>query len=102
MSQTLILVSLFVVGIACLPFLVRWAQARAGMTGLGAGQAKVLSVVAVGPQQRVVTLQVGAGSKEAVLVLGVTAASVQCLHKWVPDADTMASGAASAVQSHGR
>lgn len=82
MSETFVLVGVFVVAIACLPWLVRWLQTRSGSVALVGGQTKVLSVVAVGPQQRVVTLQVASGPKEAVLVLGVTASSVQCLHKW--------------------
>ena len=82
MSQTFLLVAVFVVGIACLPWGVRWMQRRAGALGPDAGRTKVLSVLAVGPQQRVVTIQVAAGAREAVLVLGVTSSTVSCLHKW--------------------
>lgn len=82
MSQTLVGITLFVLGIACLPWAVRWVQGRAGVSGSEVGKAKVLSVLAVGPQQRVVTVQVAAGATEAVLVLGVTASTVNCLHKW--------------------
>lgn len=86
MSETFVLVGVFVVTVACLPFLVRWIQARTGAV-VGGGQAKVLSVLAVGPQQRVVTIQVASGSNATVLVLGVTTSSVHCLHKWEPGAD---------------
>ena len=41
---------------------------------------RVLSQVAVGPQQRVVTVEVNADGQRAVLVLGVTAQQIQCLH----------------------
>lgn len=105
MSQTFVLVGLFVAGVACLPFLVRWAQARTGSGGQGGGQAKVLSVVAVGPHQRVVTLQVASGPKEAVLVLGVTASSVNCLHKWESGASVLRpvdGGVNGAVQNDGK
>ena len=52
------------------------ARARGGL-----GKAtEVLSQVAVGPHQRVVTVQVQHEGAQAVLVLGVTAQQVQCLH----------------------
>jgi flagellar protein FliO/FliZ len=82
MSQSWFLVGLLVAGIACLPYLLRWVQARKGHEGLLESQAKVVSVLAIGPQQRVVTVKVSSGDKAATLVLGVTAASVSCLHKW--------------------
>lgn len=87
MSQSLLLVGLFVAVVACLPFLLRQLQGRLVAAGGGAiGGAKVLSAVAVGPQQRVVTVQVGAGDREVVLVLGVTTSAVSCLHKWTSEA----------------
>jgi flagellar protein FliO/FliZ len=49
----------------------------------------VLSAVAVGPQQRVVTVEVGPEHARTWLVLGVTAQQVSCLHVLpvgVPDA----------------
>ena len=100
MSETVVLVGAFVLAIACLPWLVRWLQARAGSVAMVGGQTKVLSVVAVGPQQRVVTLQVASGSREAVLVLGVTAASVQCLHKWESGAGVPAAVVTGASQTY--
>lgn len=101
MSQTFAWVILFVLGIACLPWAVRWIQGRAGGRGPEAGKAKVLSVLAVGPQQRVVTVQVAAGAKEAVLVLGVTASTVSCLHKWEAGMDASGSGEKGVVQHDG-
>lgn len=100
MSETLVLVGIFVVVVACLPWLVRWLQARTGSVSGTGGQTKVLSVVAVGPQQRVVTLQVASGAREAVLVLGVTASSVQCLHKWEHGV-AGSSAAPEAIQRYG-
>ena len=41
---------------------------------------RVLSQVAVGPQQRVVTVEVGPPQQRTVLVLGVTAQNINCLH----------------------
>ena len=42
--------------------------------------AQVLTSIAVGPGQRVVTVEVGQGSQKTCLVLGVTAQSIHCLH----------------------
>ena len=90
MTQTLLVVVLFVAAMAALPWLVRRAQQRhaAGTAGAGAAS-RVLSAVAVGPQQRVVTVEVGPEHARTWLVLGVTAQQVSCLHVLpvgVPDA----------------
>ena len=60
MTQTLLVVVLFVAAMATLPWLVRRVQQRqaAGTAGAAAAS-RVLSAVAVGPQQRVVTVEVG-------------------------------------------
>lgn len=80
MTQTLAVVVLFVVAISFLPWLVRRLQLRqAGLGGSSAGS-RVLTQVAVGPQQRVVTVEVQHEGQRAVLVLGVTAQHIQCLH----------------------
>ena len=42
--------------------------------------AQVLGSLAIGPQQRVVTVQVGEGDEAVRLVLGVSAQQIQCLH----------------------
>ena len=48
---------------------------------MAAGAAsRVVSAVAVGPQQRVVTVEVGPEHARTWLVLGVTAQQVSCLH----------------------
>ena len=58
---------------------------------------RVLSQVAVGPHQRVVTVEVGPEHCRTLLVLGVTAQQVNCLHVMPPQpAGPMAPGAASA------
>lgn len=81
MVQTLLLVMLFVGGVALLPWAVRRWQ---GQNALGQGargmNSKVVSAVAVGPQQRVVTVEVGPEDGRTWLVLGVTAQQIQCLH----------------------
>ena len=87
MWPTLILVVLFVAAMLALPWLVRRPQHKnllpRGM-GMARGAApltsQVLSSLSIGPQQRVVTVQVGEGHEAVRLVLGVTAQQIQCLH----------------------
>lgn len=81
MTQTLVLVILFVVAISSLPWLVRRMQLRRGrFVPSSVAVPRVLSAVAVGPQQRVVTVEVGDEGERTTLVLGVTAQSIRCLH----------------------
>ena len=81
MTQTLLVVVLFVGAMACLPWLVRRLQQRHGAGAAMAGTAsRVLSTVAVGPQQRVVTVEVGPEHARTWLVLGVTGQTITCLH----------------------
>lgn len=82
MGQSWVLVGLLVGGIACLPALVRWLQAQRNSNQSPVAQGKVISALAVGPQQRVVTVRVGAAESEVTMILGVTPGSIQCLHKW--------------------
>lgn len=81
MSRTLLVVVLFVAAMAALPWLIRRIQQRQGGGALQAGSSsRVLSAVAVGPHQRVVTVEVGPEHARTVLVLGVTAQQINCLH----------------------
>lgn len=81
MTQTLLTVVAFVLLLAMLPMGIKWLQTRSVVHGPAAGGAnRVLSAVAVGPQQRVVTVEVGPADARVCLVLGVTAQSVSCLH----------------------
>ena len=81
MTQTLVVVVLFVGAMALLPWLVRRLQQRHTANGVAAGTAsRVLSAVAIGQQQRVVTVEVGPEHARTWLVLGVTAQQISCLH----------------------
>ncbi|KAF1047642.1 FliO/MopB family protein [Xylophilus sp.] len=81
MTQTLLIVIAFVAALAALPWFVRRLQQQRLLGGAaGAGAARVVSALAVGPQQRVVTVEVGPAHARAWLVLGVTPQTVQCLH----------------------
>ena len=87
MWPTLLLVVLFVAAMAALPWLVRRLQQKNLLpraVGMARGQVtvpgQVLGSLTIGPQQRVVTVQVGEGDEAVRLVLGVTAQQIQCLH----------------------
>lgn len=78
---TLLTVVALVTAMAALPWLLRRFQQRtAALRGAAGLQSRVLGAVGVGPQQRVVTVEVGEGAQTVRLVLGVTAQSIQCLH----------------------
>ena len=105
MTQTLMAVVLFVGAVAMLPWLVRYLQQRRVVAQAGLGVAtRVLSAVAVGPHQRVVTVEVGSDGAKVCLVLGVTAQQVSCLHVMqpalpVPPGEGFAQVMAQAAQS---
>ena len=85
MGQSLFLIVVFVGVLALFPLAIRWLQKRGTLpASLGGGMtsatSRVVSSVAVGPQQRVVTVEVGPEQARVWLVLGVTAQSIQCLH----------------------
>lgn len=81
MTQTLVSVGLFVVLLALVPVALKWVQRRSvgGSTGI-ASASRVVSAVAVGPHQRVVTVEVGPEGSRTWLTLGVTAQAITCLH----------------------
>jgi len=82
MTQSLFTVVVFVALLIALPFVLRrLQQRRANLLGGAAGNSsRLLSAVAVGPQQRVVTVEVGPAEARTWLVLGVTGQSITCLH----------------------
>jgi flagellar protein FliO/FliZ len=82
MTQSLLTIVVFVALILTLPFIVRRVQQRrGGLHGTPLGPtSKVVSAMAVGPQQRVLTVEVGPEDAWTWLVLGVTGQSITCLH----------------------
>lgn len=81
MTSSLISVGIFLGLLACLPLAIKWLKQRAGVDAPGgAEQARVVSAVAVGPHQRVVTVEVGQEGARVRLTLGVTAQAITCLH----------------------
>lgn len=85
MWQAWVSVVLFVVLLALLPVALKWVQRRAGGGALGSAVAtRIVSAVAVGPHQRVVTVEVGPEGDRVWLTLGVTAQNITCLHTAAP------------------
>ena len=80
MNQTFLLVGLFVALLAALPLGIKWIQRRATGGASTAGNLSVVSVVAVGPLQRVVTVEAGPEGARVWLTLGVTAQAITSLH----------------------
>ena len=81
MTQSLISVILFLAVLACLPWVVKWLQKRNAVHGaVPDGQSKLISAVAVGPHQKVVTLEVGPEGARHWLTLGVTQQNITLLH----------------------
>jgi len=61
---------------------LKWARGRLpGLPTHGGPPLRVLSSLALGPQHRVVTVQVGEGENATCLVLGVAPGAVQALHQ---------------------
>jgi len=81
MTQTYFTVAIFVLLLAMAPLGIKWLQARSAGAGAASGVgSKVISAVAVGPHQRVVTVEVGPPDARTWLVLGVTAQNISCLY----------------------
>jgi flagellar protein FliO/FliZ len=98
MTQTLISVGLFVVLLALVPVGLKWVQRRSagGASGL-ASASRIISAIAVGPHQRVVTVEVGPEGSRTWLTLGVTAQAITCLHNAAVDSKT-STGSPQAVE----
>ena len=84
MTPVLVLLAILV-GIA---FALKWAKRRMpGAAGHNGPPMQLLSSLSLGPQLRVVTLQVGQGEDRVCLVLGVSASNVNTLHQMPMPAD---------------
>jgi flagellar protein FliO/FliZ len=84
MTQTIVSVVLFLVILALLPLAIRWYQQRAPGGAAATAASRIVSTLAVGPQQRVITVEVGPEGARTWLVLGVTPQSISCLHRLPP------------------
>lgn len=98
MTQQLLWVGVFLALLAALPWLLRWVRTRAATAaGAGDSQSRFVSAVAVGPQQRVVTVEVGPAHDRIWLTVGVTGQSMVLLHRSVPSADGQTPSAPSTL-----
>lgn len=90
MTQTLVLVAVFVFLLALAPMAVKWIKQRSpgGIQGMAAAS-RIVSVLAVGPHQRIVTVEVGPEGARVWLTLGVTAQTINCLYTANVDATTV-------------
>lgn len=81
MSESFAIVGLFLGLLVCTPWIIKLVKQRVqhGAAEAG-GQVKFVSALAVGPHQRVVTVEVGPEQARVWLTLGVTAQAVTCLH----------------------
>lgn len=83
-----------VAAMAALPWLLRRWQRRTHVArGTTPVHTQVLGAAALGPGQRVVTVQVQREDHTVCLVLGVTAHNIQCLHVLPPQATSAAASA---------
>lgn len=92
MTQGYVMLIAVVVLLAALPWGLRWLQRRLPMAqrgGVSGATPRLLGALAVGPQQRVMTIVVGEGAQRTWLVIGVTSDSVHCLHT-LPQPDSSA------------
>ncbi len=81
MSQAWVSIALLVLILALIPLILKWFQQRYGLGVRGsASSSRIVSVLPLGPQQRVVTVEVGAPGQQTWLTLGVTPQSITCLH----------------------
>jgi flagellar protein FliO/FliZ len=81
MTQSYLSVLLFLAALACLPWAIKWLQKKKALFQVHPeGQSKLISAVAVGPTQKVVTIEVGPETDRQWLTVGVTAQQITLLH----------------------
>ncbi|RZI98742.1 MAG: flagellar biosynthesis protein FliO, partial [Rubrivivax sp.] len=83
MTQSIFLIVVFIGVLALFPLAIRWLQKRNGLAaggGPAAAGMRVVSTLAVGPQQRLVTVEVGPEGARAWLVLGIAGNAINCLY----------------------
>ncbi|MDA7415224.1 flagellar biosynthetic protein FliO [Xenophilus arseniciresistens] len=81
MTQSLLTIVLFIGLMAAMPFAIRrLQQKRALPLGPSGPACKLISALAVGPQQRILTVEVGPEGARSWLVVGVSAQGITPLH----------------------
>jgi flagellar protein FliO/FliZ len=87
--------------ILCLIPLVLWLLKRTPLGGSSAaGVMRIVAQLPISPNQRLLTVEVGAGADRRWLVLGVTGAQITTLHEMAPQSELPgpAAGAPSFAQ----
>jgi flagellar protein FliO/FliZ len=80
----------FVLILAAIPavlWLVKRTPYGAAASGAGPAPVRMVASMPIGPQQRVITLEVGQGEERRWLVLGVTAHAITPLHTLSPQSE---------------
>ena len=90
-----VLVLILMVGIAWL--LQRYRRHLPGLARQRGPELQVMNTLALGPQQRVVTVQVGQGDERICLVLGVAPGGITALHQMPLPPEALASQGLPAV-----
>ncbi|MBN8748088.1 Flagellar protein FliO [Xylophilus ampelinus] len=81
MTQSLLTIVLFICLVAAAPLVIRRLQQKRALPMGASGPAcRLVSALAVGPQQRIMTVEVGPEGARCWLVVGVTAQSISMLH----------------------
>ncbi len=81
MTSSFLPVVLFLVVLACVPLALKWLRTKSIVGGNDSGaQSKIISALAVGPHQRVITVEVGLEAARVRLTLGVTPQAISLLH----------------------
>lgn len=80
MVSSLLMMALVLAVLAALPWLInKWRAQTGRASALGEG-ARLVSVLAVGPHQRVITVEAGPEGQRCWLTLGVTQQNITLLH----------------------
>lgn len=82
MGQSLLTIGVFFAVMVSLPWLIKWLRNKVADASVASTAAvRVVSAVAVGPQQRVVCIESGPSGDRVMLTLGVTAQHISVLHR---------------------
>ena len=97
MGSTLFPILWFIAIVAMIP-LALWLLKRTPIGGGAAsGVMRTVAVLPLSPNQRLITVEVGAGDERRWLVLGVTAQQISCLHAMAPQGEALSAGMTSPV-----
>ena len=88
MTSSLVTLVVVLLLLALLPIVIQRVRQRSVAGQLASASAmKIVSAMAVGPHQKLLTVEVGPQGARAWLVLGVSAQAVTCLHSMAVSAD---------------